>query len=836
MEQYEIKHMEMVRKVSPECMVLLKSNGDFPLDAPGKIALYGAGAWHTMKGGSGSGDVYTREFPTVADGLRHARFTITTDEWIKAYDRFWEEAHQVFLAEQKKRIVAGGLPKLMENLSRVMPDPERDIPMTGEGDTAVYVLSRMCGEGVDRDDIPGDLRLNASEIKEILYLQAHYQKFLLVLNTSVVVDLGPVADQVENILLLSQLGSAIGDAFADVLLGKASPSGKLSATWTTGDECGRLFPFGDRNDTDYTEGVYVGYRYFDSVGKRPLFPFGFGLSYTGFALKAGVPSLHGSEVSLPVTVRNTGSRSGKEVVQLYVSLPGKKLDQPWQVLAAFRKTRELAPGEEEALTLSFRMEELTSFDGEDCSRKLEAGGYVLRIGNSSRNTVQAGTVHLEAEAVTEQVSLIGGNVEFKDFVPSEAERAASAAMMAAQAKGVAAEGTETILSLAASEIKAVRHAPVKAPSEEARFFVRTLSDEQLAHLLTGGFACKDGADAGMEVPGAVGETTGLLRPLGVDKLIFSDGPAGVRIFRDYAVDEKGPWVIDPEAEKKTAETMSLLTEEIMTTLRTMYPSLGEDTGKRTGEVRHQYCTAIPVGTAIAQSWNPEVGRLCGEIVGEEMRRFHIDVWLAPALNIQRNPLCGRNFEYYSEDPLLSGRTAAAVIEGVQADEHLSCTIKHFICNNQENNRFHSSSNLSERALRDIYARGFEIAVKEAHPRALMTSYNLVNGVHTCENPGLVQTLLREEWGYEGAVMTDWLGGSETVHDPNQKYPQFRSRETIEAGVGVLMPGGQQHYDFLLEGLRDGKMDREKALDSAARMVDFAWQMRGKYTTGDVTHA
>lgn len=385
MENYELEHIEKVRALSCECMVLLKSDGSFPLDAPGKVALYGNAARKTIKGGTGSGDVNVRHYPSVEEGLENAGFTITSKGWLDAYDDVISKASKEFKAGIKAKIAAEGLSAIMLGIGAIMPEPEYYLPLDGEGDTAVYVLGRNSGEGSDRSPEKGNLELADTEIRDILTLQKQYKRFLLVLNVGGVVDLSPVVDEVANILLLSQLGSAIGDAFADVLLGKTYPSGKLATTWAKWEDYCHIGDFGDPDDTSYKEGIYVGYRYFDSVDKQPMFPFGYGLGYTDFEITAGAITAEASKIKVAAEVKNTGKLPGKEVVQLYVSIPDGKLDQPYQVLAAFAKTDELKPGESEKLTLSFRMEDIASFDEENCHAILEKGSYVLHIGNSSRS-------------------------------------------------------------------------------------------------------------------------------------------------------------------------------------------------------------------------------------------------------------------------------------------------------------------------------------------------------------------------------------------------------------------------------------------------------------------
>ena len=278
MHKYEREHLEKLREGIAGCTVLLKSNGDFPLDGTGELALYGSGARRTVKGGTGSGEVNSRFFVNVEDGLKNAGFTITTGEWLDEYDRVYEKAREDFIRDIKERARKNHTLAIMEAMSVMMPEPEYTIPLEGSGDVCVYVLSRMSGEGSDRKPVGGDILMSGPEIRDIIALNKKYEKFMLVLNTGGPVDLSPVVNQVDNILILSQLGVETGDILSDILLGRAYPSGKLTTTWAAFDDYQKVGDFGERDDTHYREGIYVGYRYFDSTDTAPLFPFGYGLS------------------------------------------------------------------------------------------------------------------------------------------------------------------------------------------------------------------------------------------------------------------------------------------------------------------------------------------------------------------------------------------------------------------------------------------------------------------------------------------------------------------------------------------------------------------------------
>ena len=809
MEPYEQEHIAILRSLAPECMVLLKSDGSFPLPAPGRIALYGSGARRTQKGGTGSGDVNVCSFVTVEQGLENAGFTVVTKNWLDAYDAAHQAAQSQFRASLREIVAREGAGALMDCMGMVMPEPEYEIPMEVPDVPAVYVLSRLSGEGHDRSAEAGDLALTKSEIRDILRLQSLAPKFLLALNVCGVVDLSPVAEKVENILLLSQPGMTVGDSFADVLLGKSFPSGKLASTWAAWEDYNHAGTFGDPDETCYREGIYVGYRYFDSAGKTPQFPFGHGLSYTEFAWTAGALQASGSHISLPVTVTNVGARPGKEVIQLYVSVPAGKLDQPFQALAAFAKTRALAPGERDILTLTFDLKTLASFDPEDACALLERGDYLLRLGNSSRNTQAVGILRLGQDAQVQKLSHSGGDPGFVDWKPEQAMPA----------------GAENVPVLEISSISPIHQTPPQI-DPRALALAKTLTDAELAYFCVGGFQDAGSksviGNAAIHVMGAAGETTGILADRGVPNLVMADGPAGLRLDRDYGVDENGAYSLSGIP---VADLRELVPEDIQAAMGLGTPPA------RNGKIYHQYCTAIPVATALAQSWSQEVCRICGDIVGREMARFHVDLWLAPALNIHRFPLCGRNFEYYSEDPLLSGKMAAAITQGVQKHPGKGVTIKHYCCNNQENNRMYNNSHVSQRALREIYLKGFEIAVREGRPAALMSSYNLLNGEHTAQREDLMETILRQEWGFDGLSMSDWVIPEMT--DPGRAYPTACAQRSIRAGNDVMMPGGRQDHGNLLRAL-DSQAEpygikRENLEKCAARVIALAWKLRG---TGD----
>ena len=804
MNEYEKEHNEILRRFGAECTVLLKSDGTFPLDSPCGAALYGSGARQTVKGGTGSGEVNSRAFITAEKGLEAAGFRITSKKWMDRYDEIRQEAKKRFIRGLKRAALKRGTLAILDSMGAVMPEPEYELPLDAAGDAAVYVLSRISGEGSDRRPVPGDILLTETEIRDILALDRTYRKFLLVLNVGGAVDLSPVAE-VRNILLLSQLGGETGNILADVILGRSTPSGKLASTWFAWEDHPAAGSFGDRNDTHYTEGIYVGYRYFDSAGAKPLFPFGFGLSYTRFDLNPDETTEEAGRIRIGVSVKNTGSRSGKEIVQLYVSQPQGRLDKAYQTLAAFEKTDLLKPGETQALTLSFDLRDLASYDTECAAWILEPGDYVLRLGTSSRDTKAVSVLRLSGEAVIRQVKNCLGTAEKPDWKP-ETRREEETGMLPALPVDVSVFKTETVdYSL----------------SEEIDPLTETLSDEELCLLNIGAFQRKGSGSvigaAGQFVAGAAGETVNSLQEKGIPALVMADGPAGLRLSRRYTRDEKG---IHPLGNGLPESVMELMPSPAAFVMKHF---IGKE--KAAGEVFEQNCSAIPIGTALAQSWNLRFAEQCGDLVGDEMVRFGVHLWLAPALNIHRDIRCGRNFEYYSEDPLVSGRFAAAVTRGVQKHPGCGTTLKHFTANNQETNRYASNSQVSERAMREIYLRGFEIAVKESQPHALMTSYNLLNGIHTSERRDLTEDILRAEFGFRGIVMTDWIVGA--LNAGKKKYPAPASAKIAAAGGDLVMPGGRGDLQGMQKGLADGTVSRRQLMINATRVIRMSKKLTGE---------
>ncbi len=803
-QEFEKEHLATLRSLAPECMVLLKKNGDFPLSSPCKIALYGAGARETIKGGTGSGDVNVRHYVTVEEGLENAGFTVTTKAWMDGYKAAKEAVIRGFYEGIAKEAKELGKSVFLVGMGRTPEEPHYELPLDGEGEVCVYVLSRNSGEGADRPGGEGDYLLTEDEKRDILCCARQYRKFMLVLNVGGPVDISPVLDQADNVLLLSQLGSVTGDAFADVLLGRANPSGKLTTTWAKTGDIMAIGDFAERDDTRYKEGIFVGYRYYDAAGIKPLFPFGYGLSYTEFETDCTGFSVENGIVTVEAAICNTGRFPGRETAQLYYSAPDGKLIKPLRELGACRKTRELLPGESETLVLDLPMDNMASWDADNDCWLLEQGEYLFSI-----DAKPVGVVSLDGTVTSVPLSHSGGEADFEDWKPQIMRKI---------------PGGLPYIQVSAVSLGSIGHYD-REKAYRKHIGLEDLSGfsvKELATVCAGKHSDAEGmaaiiGNSASRLAGGAGETATIVSEKGYGTIVMADGPAGLRLATKYIETEDGQEGMDADA---FSSILNILPPEIRQLIHLKLQQNAEKAKNST--VLYHYASAIPIGTALAQAWNPAVAETCGDLVGEEMELFGANVWLAPALNIHRSPLCGRNFEYYSEDPLISGKTAAAVTRGVQKREKCAVTIKHFCCNNQETNRFGSNSVVSRRALREIYLKGFEICVKEAAPKALMTSYNLLNGIHTANRGDLINTVLRGEWGFEGIVMTDW--GTTNDKFNLGVYGASGPALCIKAGNDLMMSGTKEDVDGILAGLKDGTITRAELEECAGRILALSREL------------
>lgn len=808
----ELDNRKIARRAAAEGMVLLKNEGQLlPLKEGTKVALYGVGASRTIKGGTGSGDVNERETVSIYQGMKNAGFEITTEDWIKAYDEQYQAARYTWRDEIEEK--ASSLEDQVLGFFNVYSTTPFRMPAGAaitqtDADVAIYILSRVAGEGADRFDAEGDYYLTKEEKQQLSDICSMYKHVIVAVNTGGLADLSFMDEysNIEALLQIVQPGMEAGNAFADIISGKVTPSGKMTDTWAYKYEDypnSKTFSHNNGNvDKEYyTEGLYVGYRYFDSFDIPVRYGFGYGLSYTTFETKVLATELkENKKIVIETEVTNTGDTySGKEVVELYATCPAGKLEKEYRRLVAFAKTGLLAPGQSEKLTLEIGLDKLTSYSEKEAAWILESGSYVIWAGNSLEASVPCAVLKLDKEVVltkTQNICPLKEELEEMKQSSEKMNQKLEALLKTAEEKKV------PVMELKAADVetRVVEYrSNVECIPEEARKFVDTLSKEKLVALASGDPGKGQGSNlgsAGISVPGSAGETNNCALEDGVPGIVLADGPAGLRLMKHYNVHE-GKIVNKPF---KFSLEGGLFCE-------------GEPADP--GETYYQYCTAIPVGTLLAQTWDTALIEEIGEMIGGEMLEFSVTLWLAPGMNIHRNPLCGRNFEYYSEDPLLAGRMAGAMTNGVQNVPGCGTTIKHFACNNQEDNRMGSDSILSERTLREIYLKGFEIAITESQPMSIMTSYNLINGVHAANCEDTCTKAARCEWGFQGVIMTDWT--------TTEYGPDCTASGCMRAGNDLVMPGAFSDRDNLNQELADGTLSMEDLKACISRLVNITWQ-------------
>lgn len=772
-------HIGLSKEAAKEGMVLLKNRGDIlPLKKGTRVALFGKATFDYVKGGGGSGDVTVAYIRNLYEGLKMQKDVVSIFEPLCDYYR----------KDVERQYAQGSVPGMT-----IEPEVPRELldEAKAYADTAVISICRFSGEGWDRKSIVdtdnknmgegeldmavrsskifanGDFCLSAQEAAMVETVKKNFSKVVVVMNVGGMVDTSWFVreDAIGAVLMAWQGGMEGGLAAAELLAGKGNPSGKLSDTFAqTLEDYPSTGDFHESRDyVNYTEDIYVGYRYFETVpgaDQKVNYPFGFGLSYTTFQTDVLSAEEKEGQVRIQVEITNTGSRDGKEVVQVYFEAPQGRLGKPKRQLIAFAKTRSLRPGESQRLYLSFEIRDMASYDDTGKVQKaayvLEKGDYFFHVGTSVRDTVRLDYVYqVKEDTVTEQLEsrltpselprrmLSDGSYEEvpqregNDPNANELERMPEDMMEGY----VPAVRPRDRYQLWREPYKKGAHifkevAEGKLTPEE---FLAQLTDEETAQLL--------GGQPNTGVANTFGY--GNLPEYGVPSVMTADGPAGLRIA----------------------------------------PECGVTT------------TCWPCSTLLACSWNPEIVEAVGLAGGAEVKENNIAVWLTPAVNIHRSPLCGRNFEYYSEDPYLAGKLASAMVRGIQAN-HIGATVKHFALNNKETNRKNSDSRVSERAAREIYLKAFEIIVREAKPWSIMTSYNIINGHRASENADLLEGILRGEWGFDGCITTDWWTCGE-------HYKEVKAGNDIKMGCG--------YPERLLEALEKGCLTREE-MDACALRV------------------
>lgn len=760
------KYAALARQVVAEGCVLLKNDHQaLPLEAGMNVAVFGRAQFNYYKSGTGSGGMVNTSYVVgIPDGLKKAEGISVNASLENAYTEWLKDhpfdAGQGWAAE----------PWCQEE----MPLTEEFVRETAkESRAAVVVIGRTAGEDKDNSAGEGSYLLTVAEEDMLAKVCDAFTRTIVLLNTGNTIDMKWVAKYNPSaVLYVWQGGQEGGNGVADVLTGKVNPCGKLPDTIAYDiEDYPSTINFGDPEVNVYAEDIYVGYRYFETFAKdKVLYPFGFGLSYTTFSTEASRPFWDGEQVTLDVTVTNTGKTKGKETVQIYLSAPCGKLGKAARVLCDFEKTKLLEPGESQTLHFAFDRYTFASYDDNGASGYayayvLEAGEYTVYAGSDVRSAKPAGAFTIANTVVVEQLEQAGAPVTaFQRMkaveVSGEMEIRYEDAPLrcydlrerveARRPKGLPITGDQGIR---------LRDVAEKRASMED--FVAQLTEEELCTLVRGEGMCSPKVTAGTAA--AFGGVTKALSNYGIPVGCCADGPSGIRM----------------------------------------------DCGT--------IAFSMPNGVCLASTFDRELSERLYEMEGLELRKNRIETLLGPGINLHRNPLNGRNFEYFSEDPLLTGQMAAAQLRGMHKYD-VTGTIKHYACNNQEFKRHEANGIVSERALRELYLKCFEIAVKEGNARSIMSTYGPVNGRWTSTSYDLLTTILRGEWGFQGIVMTDWWAkGNEDGGEGSIREMAAMVRSQNDVYMVTASSEENSNNDNLSEGLKDGRVTVGELQRSAANI-------------------
>lgn len=755
-EKYTAKARQAVAEGQ---VLLLNQNHVLPLPKGSHVAVFGRMQLHYYKSGTGSGGmVNVNKVTGILEALEESEDVQVYEPLVDVY-REWEKDHPF-----DEGVGWGNEPWSQEEmeLNEALVEEAAE-----KNEYAIVILARTAGEDKDNKMLEGAYCLTSIEEDMLQKVRKSFAKMIVLLNTGNIMDMSFMDQYRPDAVMYVWQGGMIGGlGTVDVLTGKVCPSGRLSDTIAAQMSDYPADPyFGGLEQNLYVEDIYVGYRYFESVAKsKVLYPFGFGLSYTTFSMKAGGFSYAENQVSFVMKVTNTGSVAGKEVVQVYAKAPLGKLGKPARVLIDFKKTKELMPGECETLTFAIPTSVFASYNevstvGMPVGWVLEAGEYTIYAGGNVRDAYAVGSFTLdELQIVEECRNALAPTTAFKRMKMTAANEHAEAAgvyevaMEEVPLRVVSPEekrNAELPESYEMTGDRGIKLADVKAGKATLDEFVAQLTEEELASIVRGEGMGSPKVTAGTAA--AFGGVTKSLLEKGIPCGCCDDGPSGMRL----------------------------------------------DSGMK--------AFSLPNGTLLACTFNTQLNEELYAFTAVEMIKNRVDILLGPGMNIHRHPLNGRNFEYFSEDPLLTGKIAAAQVRGLKS-AGVTGSLKHFCGNNQETRRHTSNSIISERALREIYLRGFEIAVKEAKADAVMTTYGPVNGIWTSSNYDLVTDILRKQWGFEGVVMTDWWAYVCREGDKPAKT-DFATMVKAQNDLYMVCPDSEknEHGDNTVESLHDGSL-------------------------------
>ncbi len=733
---------ELSRKAASEGLVLLRNENILPFDRNNTLSIFGRTQIDYVKSGTGSGGLVNTGYSiNVVDGFKE-RININKD----LLNTYLEWIDENPFDEGPGWAQEPWSQKEMSVTDELCTDAAQ------KSDYALVVIGRTAGEDRDNYASEGSYLLSAEEENMIATVARHFPQMCVALNTGNIIDMKWVEKyNIPCVLYCWQGGQEGGNALADVLLGDVSPSGRLTDTIAYDiNDYPSTKNFGNEYENFYEEDIYVGYRYFETFAKdKVIYPFGYGLSYTKF--EYNYESIFDEDtIKVSATVKNVGNMSGKALVQVYYSAPQGNLGKPLRQLIGYKKSKQLVSGETERLNIEFKLKDMASYDDTSFVYLLEQGEYVIYAGENVRDAEEIFRISIDAQILENLRQNLAPIQAFERIKPKieNSKIDIVAESVNVHRYDITERMKEHIVPQQVSTgNKGILLKDVKCGKEKLDDFIMQLSEEELTYLVKG---------EGMNSPKVTGGTgccfggvTDELLAYGIPPVCGTDGPSGVRM----------------------------------------------DTGHK--------ATLIPNGTCLASTWNDELIEELHTYLGIELRSNDIDILLGPGMNIHRNPLNGRNFEYFSEDPYLTGMIGASCVNGM-SKAGVAATIKHFACNSQEQGRNDADSIVSERALREIYLKPFEIAIKQGNVKSLMTAYNKINGAYAATNYDLCTSILRDEWGYDGLVMSDWWANLGINGEKNKT--DMASMVISQNDVYMVTPSSKGHNDNLLKSLKNGELD------------------------------
>lgn len=772
------EHREIVRGLGADSIVLLKNNGMLPMNK-GKVALFGAGAVDTIYSGLFFNYVFTDKNVSVRDGLSENGFSFSTEVWLEKMEKAVEINNKHDKASKKSGKYEGKRYETEE-----LPISKADMAEAVLGtDTCIYVVRHNLVTGGPLQE--NEYHFSETEQKNLETIIDSFENVVLVLNTNML-EMGQFAraKNIKAILLMGIPGMEAGNSLADVLTGAVNPSGRLTATWakkykdySTCYSAATLNANAKKNEIDYKEGIYVGYRYFDTFDVTPLYPFGYGLSYTTFDMKLEYLEASWISIVLRVKVTNTGEHAGRQVVQVYCTQPEVNIEKPHQILVGFAKTGKLKPGEYEDVTIKIPIMTLCSFDEETTAWVMEKGDYLLRIGENSRDTVLCGKVVLDRLTTIKSVADVMEPEKPLEFLaPPKRQEEETGFIMVASLNGDNYNSENKYVPQETDFITYV---------QEGSKYVSYINNNSYNMPLSGRENIKYVKPCGTSTffdvlsgKVTIEEFVSSLSPEVMARIVTGD-------YYEKPIDNESRFKFDFDIDKLKLKISARTTSQFATTLG--IPGVNIADGPSGLRIEGVSCTCFPSPMNMAQTWDMGAMVRMGRAMGREMEHYDIDYCLAPALNIHRNPMRSRAYEFYSEDPTLTGAMGAGLTMGIKRYEGRDVIVKNLATYNQESGTADVNINVSLRAFGEIYLRPFSACQFICRPAGILDSGNRINGQYSSSQRGLNTDIARRDWGFDGFILSDWGSMSEKSYD-------------LHAGCDLIMPGFDP--DKILQAMMD----------------------------------